>query len=135
MEIVYKEIKEIDQKKLQELFLSVSWAAANYPEKLQKAVKESHTVLSAWDGDNLAGLMTALADGAINVYFHYHLVDPEYQGMGIGKKLAAMMLDKYKDYLRKILIVNENQVSYYEESGFELLEDKVPMIVTTLKKK
>ncbi len=134
MNIVYKEDKDIDKQRLQELFLSVSWAAANYPEKLQKAIKGSHTVLSAWDGDNLAGLMTALADGAINVYFHYHLVDPEYQGMGIGKKLASMMLEKYKDYLRKILIVNENQVQYYEQSGFELLEDKVPMIVTTKNK-
>lgn len=134
MDIIYKEEKIIEKQRLQELFLSVSWAAANYPDRLQKAIEGSHTVLSAWDGDNLAGLMTALADGAINVYFHYHLVDPEYQGMGIGKKLAAMMLEKYKDYLRKILIVNENQVAYYEQSGFELLEDKVPMIVTTKSK-
>ena len=55
MEIKYKKIKDFQEKELQDLFLSVKWDSGNYPDKLKKAIKNSHTVYSAWDFDEENG--------------------------------------------------------------------------------
>lgn len=139
MEIKYKKIKDFKEKELQDLFLSVKWDSGNYPDKLKKAIKNSHTVYSAWAPDEaeghekLVGLINALSDGVMTVYLHYLLIRPEYQGTGIGKKLVNLMLEEYKDIARIAVIVYDSEVKFYEKCGFELGEDKSPMFVTYLK--
>ncbi|WP_338049243.1 GNAT family N-acetyltransferase [Paenibacillus wynnii] len=49
-----------------------------------QAIEGSHSVVAAWDGDKLVGLVNALSDGVVTVYFHYMLIHPSYQGVGIG---------------------------------------------------
>ena len=58
---------------LQALFLSVGWSSGQYPQSLQVAMQNSHSVVSAWHGQRLVGLMNALSDGAMTAYFHYLL--------------------------------------------------------------
>jgi len=67
------------KKQLQDLFLSVQWSSGNYPDQLQIAMTNSHRVISAWNGDQLVGLINALSDGVMTAYFHYLLVHPDYQ--------------------------------------------------------
>jgi len=74
MEIKYSNNKEFTADQLQSLFLSVEWSSGNYPDKLQVAMKNSHTVFSAWDGEELVGLINCLSDGIMTAYFHYLLV-------------------------------------------------------------
>lgn len=105
----------------------------HYPDKLQVAIANSHKVISAWDGDQLVGLVNALSDGIMTAYFHYLLVRPEYQGMGIGRKLISMILDEYEDYARKVLIAYDKEVGFYKNCGFEVGEGKTPMFVTYLR--
>ena len=64
MNIRYEHNKDIDKIALQELFLSVEWDSGRYPEQLQKAIKTSHKVITAWEGDQLIGLINAIADDA-----------------------------------------------------------------------
>ena len=52
-EITYKEIHEFEIEDLKDLFLSVEWSSGHFPEKLQIAMKNFETVISAWDGINL----------------------------------------------------------------------------------
>jgi hypothetical protein len=78
MEIKYSAIKDFDKDKLQELFLSVQWSSGNYPDQLQIAMRNSHSVVSAWDDNKLVGLMNAISDGILTAYFHYLFVSPEY---------------------------------------------------------
>lgn len=116
--IEYRNIRDFDAVELSELFLSVGWTSGNYPDKLQQAMLNSHSVISAWDGDKLVGLMNCLSDGVMTAYFHYLLVRPEYQGQGIGRKLVQMMFDQYSDCMRKVLIAYDNQAGFYEKCGF-----------------
>ncbi len=132
MRIVYKETKEFDKSQLQELFLSVGWSSGNYPEQLQIAMRNSDKVFSAWDGDKLVGLINALSDGIMTVYFHYLLVRPEYQSKGIGRQLILSILEKYKEYARKVLIAYDKEVAFYKRCGFETGEGKTPMFITYL---
>ena len=75
MEIKYKTIKEFNKIELEDLFLSVGWSSGKYPEQLVIAMKNSYSVVSAWDGDKLVGLINALSDGIMTAYFHYLLVN------------------------------------------------------------
>lgn len=48
--IKYTEEKTFTQDQVQELFKSVGWISAEYPHRLHKALMNSQTVLTAWDG-------------------------------------------------------------------------------------
>lgn len=46
MELTYKNIKEISQERLVDLFKSVEWESANYPAQLVQAIKNYGSVLA-----------------------------------------------------------------------------------------
>lgn len=71
--------------------------SAQYPNKLYRALMNSETVLTAWDGDKLVGLARAIDDGAILAQVHYVLVRPSYQGQGIAGALIERIRAHYKD--------------------------------------
>lgn len=99
--------------------LSVGWESGNYPEKLKLGMENSSCVISAWDGETLAGLIRALDDGNTVAFIHYFLVRPEYQGLHIGGRLLEMLLDKYRDFLYvKVMPSDPETVPFYEKYGF-----------------
>ena len=132
MNITFSHTQDLDKGQLQDLFLSVKWSSGNYPDQLQLAMRNSHAVISAWDEDLLVGLINALSDSVMTVYFHYLLIRPEYQGKRIGRTLVAMMLDKYKDYARKAVIAYDSEIGFYRQCGFEVGTGKAPMFITIL---
>lgn len=132
MEITYKNIHDFKQSDLQELFLSVDWSSGHYPEKLVIAMKNFETVYTAWDKDKLVGLICAMDDGVMTAYIHYLLVNPNYQDMGIGKKLVEKMKDRYKDYLRIVIVAYNEEIGFYESCGFEKADGASPMFITEL---
>jgi GNAT superfamily N-acetyltransferase len=132
MEIKYSSTKEFNKDQIQDLFLSVGWSSGQYPDKMQIALKNSDKVISAWDGNKLVGLINALSDGIMTVYFHHLLVRPEYQSKGIGKHLVLSILEEYKDFARKVLIVYDKEVPFYQKCGFEIGKGKTPMFITYL---
>ena len=99
MSIIYTDTKNYTSNDLQELFQSVGWLSANYPERLKKALDNSETVFTAWDGEKLVGLVNAIDDSELTAYVHYLCVNPDYQGQGIGGLLLDKIKEKYKDYL------------------------------------
>jgi len=132
VDIVYKDTKEFIPEELRELFLSVEWSSGHFPEKLAVAMQNSSTVFSAWDGEKLIGLINVLDDGVMTAYIHYLLVNPEYQGKGIGKELVRLVTEKYKDYLRIVLIAYDKEIEFYRHCGFEPGTEKSPMFITSL---
>lgn len=120
MNIRYTDQRGFTAEQLERLFLSVEWESGKFPEKLKRAMDSSAAVFTAWDGDRLIGLANALDDGELTAYVHYLLVDPEYQGQGIGTALLELMKKKYADYFHFFLLAeHENLVGYYERTGFE----------------
>ena len=127
MRIDYRNSCEFSPEELQELFLSVEWQSGRYPEKLVVAMRNSGAVFSAWDDGKLIGLINALDDKCMTAYVHYLLVNPKYQGKGIGKKLLWLIKEKYKDYPRIVLISYNRQIGFYQDSGFKASDDSTPM--------
>ena len=132
MGIIYKNIKDFNKEALKDLFLSVEWSSGHYPDKLAAAMENSGSVFTAWDEDKLIGLINALDDGIMTAYVHYLLVNPEYQGKGIGKELVRLITEGYQDYLRIVLIAYDKEINFYKHCGFELGEEKTPMFITSL---
>lgn len=128
--VTYSKTKDFTEKQLHDLFTSVEWESAKYSDKLVFAMKNSDCVISAWDNDELIGLMSAMSDGVLTVYFHYLLVKPEYQKRKIGKQIIEMMLEEYEKYYRKVLISVKEQVNFYQSCGFTM-KDSVPAFITT----
>ena len=130
--IEIRETHEFTAQQLEELFLSVEWSSGHYPERLVKAMRNFETVYAAWDGNTLVGLICAMDDGSMTAYVHYLLVRPEYQGMGIGKRLVEHVKERYADYLRIVVIAYDDEVGFYENCGFEKSTVSSPLFITSL---
>ena len=131
-EITYKEIHEFKKEDLKDLFLSVGWSSGHFPDKLQIAMRNFETVISAWDADKLVGMICAMDDGIMTAYIHYLLVKPEYQSKGIGKELVLKVKKHYEDYLRIVIVAYDEEIEFYENCGFEKADDASPMFITDL---
>lgn len=126
--ITYTEEKKFDNKSVVDLFSSVGWVSAQYPTRLYKALMHSSTVITAWDGDRLVGLVRVLDDSELVAYMHYVLVHPDYHGQGIAGIMVEMVKEKYKDYLYIELMPEERKnAAFYEKHGFQIMEDGVAM--------
>lgn len=132
MSITYKETHQFAARDLESLFLSVNWSSGRFPERLAIAMRNFETVYSAWDGDQLVGLVCAMDDGIMNAYVHYLLVRPAYQNAGIGRELMARVKAHYRDYLRITLVAYAREQKFYEACGFAKSQDAVPMFITDL---
>ena len=129
MATTYKDTKMFQAEDLQNLFLSVNWESGKHPEKLVVAMEHSDSVFSAWDNRKLIGLINALDDGIMTAYVHYLLVNPEYQGKGIGKELLRLITNKYSDYLRIVLVADDKEIGFYQNSGFGLATGTSAMFI------
>lgn len=126
--ITYTEEKKFDNKSVVDLFSSVGWVSAQYPTRLYKALMHSSTVITAWDGDRLVGLVRVLDDSELVAYMHYVLVHPDCHGQGIAGTMVEMVKEKYKDYLYIELMPEERKnAAFYEKHGFQIMEDGVAM--------
>lgn len=126
--ITYTEEKCFTKEQVQQLFFSVGWESGEYPVLLHKALMHSQTVLTAWDGTRLVGLLRALDDSEMTAFIHYVLVDPAYQGQGIAGTMVEMAKEKYRAYLYIEIMPDESKnAAFYEKHGFRVLPDGVAM--------
>lgn len=133
MQISYQDTKQISQDQLKRLFCSVDWSSGDHPDKLAQAIAHYGSVFTAWDEERLVGLVSALDDGIMTAYVHYLLVDPEYQGKGIGRRLIERIKAKYEGYLKLVLISVPEQTGFYERSGFQPKTGMLPMAITAMR--
>ena len=130
--ITYQTKKDFTREELERLFLSVEWSSGHFSDKLVQAMQNFASVFSAYDGDKLVGMACVMDDGVMNAYLHYLLVDPEYQGQTIGRKLVEMVKEKYKDYLRIVVVAYDAERAFYEHCGFVKSKDAGAMFITSL---
>ncbi|MBR5381822.1 MAG: GNAT family N-acetyltransferase [Oscillospiraceae bacterium] len=127
-----RDTHEFTKEQLEALFLSVGWSSGHFPDKLVTAMRHFASVYSAWDGDELVGLVCAMDDGVMNAYVHYLLVKPAYQGSGIGRELVGRIKAHYADYLRIVVVAYNKELPFYEKCGFEKAKDASAMFITEL---
>lgn len=125
--IDYKENKNINVGQIKDLFFSVDWRVGDEPDKLVEALKNSETLITAWDEDRLVGLVNAFSDAAMVVYVHYVLTHHDYQKQGIGRQMINEVLKKYQDYKHLVLISNNDKIGFFQKCGFNICEGATAM--------
>ena len=118
--ITYKQSKDFTKEQVTSLFHSVNWISANFPNRLFKALQNSSTVITAWDKDELVGLVRVIDDTQMVAFIHYVLVNPKYQGLGIASKMLKMVKEKYQDFLY-IDVMPEDRTDYSPQQAMEVL--------------
>lgn len=122
MVIQFKSSKDIDIHQIEQLYNDAKWYAyTNELENLHQALLNSLDVISAWEGNQLVGLIRVVGDGHTIIYIQDILVLNDYQNQGIVTLLMHQVLNKYDNVRQKVLLTIEApMVRYlYEKCGFK----------------
>lgn len=121
-----KEYRAYNEADILQLYESVGWTAyTDHPEVLRKGFENSMLILTAYEGDQLLGIIRAVGDGYTVVFIQDILVFPEYQRKGIGSALLQAILDRYS-HVRQIELATDNTpktIAFYKSMGFRELSE------------
>jgi len=118
---------DLNENDILKLYAANKWSAADKPELLIKALLNSHSLVTAWDGAILVGLGNAISDGYLVVYYPHLLVLPSYQGKGVGRLIMDKMQEIYKGFHMQMLTADGNAIEFYKKNGFERAGQTEPM--------
>jgi len=126
--IEYRHTKHIPDEQLRELYNSDNWTAyTNQIDNLSNLLANCNIVYSAWDGDKLIGIIRTFGDNISICYIQDILVNSEYQGRGIGKRLLGHVLAQQADVRNIVLSTDAKNNDYvqrwYEKQGFRNYKD------------
>jgi len=119
VEIEYRdETRGITRESVLPLYKANEWSSANKPKELYRSLMNSHSLVTAWDGEKLVGLANAISDGYLVVYYSHVLVLPDYQGQGVGRELMNRVMSRYPDFHQHMLVADNDSIGFYEKCGF-----------------
>jgi GNAT superfamily N-acetyltransferase len=116
--IEYSEQRELALEGMVTLYRANAWSAAEKPQTLRNALRDSHALISAWAGNELVGLGNAISDGHLVVYYPHLLVHPDHQGRGIGTEILRRLMAKYQGFHQHILVADRRATEFYRKCGF-----------------
>jgi GNAT superfamily N-acetyltransferase len=121
-----REYTEYREEDILRLYTEVGWTAYTKDmSALEQGYKHSLLVLSAYENEELLGIVRAVGDGHTIVFVQDILVFPEKQRQGVGTALLKAVLDRYPD-VRQIELVTDNTpktVAFYKSLGFSELSE------------
>jgi GNAT superfamily N-acetyltransferase len=101
-----------------ELLRSVGWdLRASEPASLERAILGTPEFATAWDGDRLVGIARSITDGGQNALIATVVVDPAYQGLGVGEQMMHRLIDG-RDLVRFSLAAAPGLDAWYRKLGF-----------------
>ncbi len=110
----------VSAAQLRELFnRGAFWAKDRSVEQLAIALANSCPVVTVWDGTRLIGHARATSDGVYRATIWDVVIDPEYQGFGLGRKLVQTVLahDRMR-HVERVYLMTTQQQKFYERIGF-----------------
>jgi ribosomal protein S18 acetylase RimI-like enzyme len=112
---------DLDLLQLQALFnKSAFWAIDRQLEDLQIAIDRSEPVISAWNDNSIVGFARATSDGVYRATIWDVVIDSDYQGIGLGRKLVETLLaHPVMSRVERIYLSTTHQQGFYERMGFE----------------
>lgn len=122
MTINFYNSKKINREQLEKLYNDVEWYAYTQDlECLQQAIEQSLEVVSAWNGEELVGLIRIVGDGLTIIYIQDILVLNTHQNRGIATQLMQQVMERYESVRQKVLLTEEapDVRHFYEKNGFQ----------------
>ena len=126
MSIAYSdEKKDLPPEQLFRLFEQAGWVRGETETTTEQLsyfnapFVNSTLVISAWEGAKLVGTVRVLSDGVIRSIIYDLVVDPEFQGQGIGKELVKRCIAVYPNS-EWLVQTTDGLKGYYERLGFAI---------------
>ena len=118
MSLVWTDSTEgIDWRALSELY-RVAPLAHKEPEHLRTTFANSMYKRFVFDGDRLVAAGRVLTDGVDVAYICDVALLPDYQGMGLGKRMVAELLELSRGHKKVILYAVPGKEGFYARLGF-----------------
>ena len=115
-----------------ELFESTGWNEEYHLSKdeLLFSISNSYYTLSAYDNDRLIGFGRIVSDGILHAMIYEMIINPDYQGKGIGGDILNMLIQKCLDSnIRDIqLFCAKGKRGFYEKYNFVARPDDGPVM-------
>lgn len=89
------------------------------PDRIGQMLRHSNLTITAWHGDQLAGLARSLTDFCFCCYLSDLAVRREFQHQGIGKKLIEMTRKQAGEQTTLLLLAAPAARDYYPHIGLE----------------
>lgn len=125
--ITFSQRRDIAIEQILPIYEANAWSSARQPQALYQALLNSHSLVSAWNGERLVGIGNAISDEFLVVYYPHLLVHPEYQGQGIGKKMMEILKTQYEGLHMHMLVADAEAISFYKKCGFTKAGKTEPM--------
>ena len=114
----FSEQRDIAIEQILPIYQANEWSSAQKPQILHQALLNSHSLVSAWDGEKLVGIGNAISDGFLVVYYPHLLVHPDYKGQGIGKQVMKILKKRYEGLHMQMLVADSEAIAFYKKCGF-----------------
>ena len=115
--------EQITPEEYMELRGKMGWSV--FPiEEAELCVKNAYLMLCVRDGEKAVGVARLLWDGGYVAFLSDLMVDPEYQGQGIGRKLMETVIQRIKDQMKpgfKVKLTlnsSKGKEAFYQLFGF-----------------
>jgi GNAT superfamily N-acetyltransferase len=100
------------------LLRSVGWDIyLEEPDAMGAAIAATDEFASARDGGRLVGMARSITDGARNAFIANVVVHPRWQGLGVGERLMAAVMDN-RPGVRFALSAASGMGAWYEKLGY-----------------
>ncbi|MBE9167419.1 GNAT family N-acetyltransferase [Pleurocapsales cyanobacterium LEGE 06147] len=102
------------------LIIGAFWARQRKIEDLAIAIANSDPVVSVWDKQRLIGFARATSDCVYRAAIWDVVIDPEYRGVGLGRKLVETVVSHPRvNQVERVYLTTTHQQSFYERIGFK----------------
>ena len=124
-QILFSTERDLNLYELEELCDRVGWARRPL-RKVKKAIHHSFLVVSMWEVQSkkrrLIGFARATSDHAFNATIWDVVVDPNFQGRGLGKAMMKYTIAQLRseDISNITLFADPQVVNFYQRLGFIL---------------
>jgi ribosomal protein S18 acetylase RimI-like enzyme len=121
--IIYKTDVTPSLNEVISLYKKASLKRPNDERRMEMMLKNANIKISAWHNGMLVGFLRAFTDFCFDCYINDIAVDPEYQGMGIGKGLVEYLKPCLEQETLMFLISAPESRTFYRKIGFNSFND------------
>lgn len=122
----YSEQDVVGDNEAHDLYASVGWSAyLDRSGAIRTAIDGSSYVATARVDGRLVGLARVVSDDSSIAFLQDLLINPDFQGQGIGRRLVDMVLARYSHVPRIVLLTDDEarQHHLYRSVGFTDIGD------------
>ena len=122
MDKIEYRIGKPDVEEFFELFETTGWNEEYKADidDIDLILDNSWFIVSAYDSGKMVGTGRMITDGLLHAVIFDMIVDPVYQGTGIGAEILKMLVDKCKEQnIRDVqLFCAKGKIGFYKKHGF-----------------